>query len=127
MANKIRITAGQVSASATLVEFWNRYYYYFKELLVRFFFMPVFMQLGGKLRDWPRLRLFVAVFAAAFVGNIYYVGTKELSSFLIVTPAGNILLDSGMEQTVPLIRASIDRLGFKSADTKILIRARKVV
>src|SRR5947207_15783725 len=58
-----------------------------------------------------------------FVGNIYYVGTKELSSFLIVTPAGNILLDSGMEQTVPLIRASIDRLGFKFADTKILINS----
>jgi len=58
-----------------------------------------------------------------FVGNIYYVGTKELSSFLIVTPAGNILLDSGMEQTVPLVRASIERLGFTFADTKILINS----
>src|SRR5436190_4972372 len=63
-------------------EFWNRYYYYFKELLVRFFFMPVFMQLGGKLRDWPRLRLFVAVFAAAFVGNIYY-HLLERGEFLV--------------------------------------------
>lgn len=53
-------------------EFWNRYYYYFKELLVSFFFMPAFMQLGGLLHKWPRLRLFAAVFAAAFVGNIYY-------------------------------------------------------
>lgn len=58
-------------------EFWNRYYYYFKELLVHFFFMPVFMQLGSKplgriFHNWPRLRLFAAVFAAAFVGNMYY-------------------------------------------------------
>lgn len=58
-------------------EFWNRYYYYFKELLVNFFFIPVFMQLGNSplgsiLRKWPRLRLFAAVFAAAFVGNMYY-------------------------------------------------------
>lgn len=53
-------------------EFWNRYYYYFKELLVSFFFMPVFMQLGGPLRNWPRLRLFAAVFAAAAIGNTYY-------------------------------------------------------
>ena len=56
----------------SVVEFWNRYYYYFKELMVSFFFMPTFMQLGGKLRNWPRLRLFAAVFAAAFVGNMYY-------------------------------------------------------
>lgn len=56
----------------SVVEFWNRYYYYFKELMVNFFFMPTFMQLGGKLRNWPRLRLFAAVFAAAFVGNMYY-------------------------------------------------------
>lgn len=56
----------------SIVEFWNRYYYYFKELMVNFFFMPTFMQLGGKLRNWPHLRLFAAVFAAAFVGNMYY-------------------------------------------------------
>src|SRR4051794_31505822 len=58
-----------------------------------------------------------------FVGNIYYVGTKELSSFLLVTAAGNILLDSGMEQTVPLIRTSIEALGFRFSDTKILINS----
>ncbi len=56
----------------SVVEFWNRYYYYFKELMVSFFFMPTFMQLGSKLRNWPRLRLFAAVFAAAFIGNMYY-------------------------------------------------------
>lgn len=56
----------------SIVEFWNRYYYYFKELMANFFFLPVFMQSGSKLRNWPRLRLFAAVFAAAFVGNMYY-------------------------------------------------------
>ena len=58
-----------------------------------------------------------------FAGNIYYVGTKELSSFLVVTPAGNILLDAGMEQTVPLIRTSIETLGFRFSDIKILINS----
>lgn len=56
----------------SVVEFWNRYYYYFKEILTNFFFMPTFMQLGKRLRNWPQLRLFLAVFAAAFVGNMYF-------------------------------------------------------
>ncbi len=56
----------------SIVEFWNRYYYYFKELLVNFFFMPTFMQLGKILKNQPKLRLFAAVFASAFIGNMYY-------------------------------------------------------
>jgi len=56
----------------SIVEFWNRYYYYFKELLVNFFFMPTFMQLSRTMKNQPRLRLFTAVFAAAFIGNMYY-------------------------------------------------------
>ena len=55
--------------SKTVVEFWNRYYYYFKEIMVEFFFYPTFM---GWFRKWPTLRLFAAVFMAAFVGNMYY-------------------------------------------------------
>jgi hypothetical protein len=53
----------------TVVEFWNRYYYYFKELLVNFFFFPTFTRY---FKSHPRLRLLTAVFAAAFVGNMYY-------------------------------------------------------
>ena len=53
-------------------EFWNRYYYYFKEIMANFFFLPTFTQLGRQLRNWPTLRLFAAVFAAAFIGNTYY-------------------------------------------------------
>src|SRR5262245_43096460 len=53
--------------------------------------------------------------------NFHYVGTKELASFLIVTPEGNILMNSNYESSVPLIRASVEKLGFKFSDIKILI------
>jgi D-alanyl-lipoteichoic acid acyltransferase DltB (MBOAT superfamily) len=56
----------------SVVEFWNRYYYYFKELMVTFFFLPTYAALGRRLGKWPQLRLFAAVFAAAFAGNVYY-------------------------------------------------------
>src|SRR5579863_217057 len=55
------------------------------------------------------------------IGNMYYVGTETLGSFLVVTPAGNILIDSTYEVNVPVIRKSIEDLGFKFADTKILL------
>jgi metallo-beta-lactamase class B len=55
------------------------------------------------------------------IGNVYYVGSKGLASFLIVTPQGNILLNSSLESSVPLIRASIEKLGFRFSDTKILL------
>src|ERR1700683_3606152 len=55
------------------------------------------------------------------IGNVYYVGTETLGSFLIVTPAGNILIDSTYEVNVPVIRKSIEDLGFKFSDTKILL------
>src|SRR5262245_41930192 len=55
------------------------------------------------------------------VGNIYYVGTKMLSSFLITTPEGHILIDSTYERTVPVIEKSVTDLGFKFSDIKILL------
>jgi metallo-beta-lactamase class B len=55
------------------------------------------------------------------VGNIYYVGTNTLSSFLIVTPQGNILIDSTYERNVPTIQKSVEQLGFKFSDIKILL------
>ena len=61
----------------SIQEFWNRYFYYFKELLSTFFFMPTFTGSGKRLRKWPKLRLMAAVFAAAFVGNVYYHVIKE--------------------------------------------------
>jgi metallo-beta-lactamase class B len=53
--------------------------------------------------------------------NMYYVGTKELASFLIVTPQGNILMNSNYDSSVPVIKASVEKLGFKFSDIKILI------
>jgi len=53
--------------------------------------------------------------------NFYYVGTKELASFLFVTPQGNILMNSNYEASVPVIKANVEKLGFKLSDTKILI------
>src|SRR6266436_6320947 len=55
------------------------------------------------------------------IGNIYYVGTKTLSSFLIVTPQGNILLDSTYERNVRTIEKSVQQLGFRFSDVKILL------
>lgn len=54
-------------------------------------------------------------------GNIYYVGSKGLASYLIVTPQGNILINSDLEENVPMIAASVEKLGFKFKDTKILL------
>jgi metallo-beta-lactamase class B len=55
------------------------------------------------------------------IGNIYYVGSESLASFLVVTPDGNILINSCFEKTVPVIQSSVEKLGFKFADTKILL------
>ena len=55
------------------------------------------------------------------IGNIYYVGTRTLSSFLIVTPQGNILINSTYERNVPTIEKSVQQLGFKFSDIKILL------
>jgi metallo-beta-lactamase class B len=55
------------------------------------------------------------------VGNVYYVGTRGLSSFLIVTPAGGIIIDSGAADSVPFIRANVERLGFRLSDVKVLL------
>jgi metallo-beta-lactamase class B len=55
------------------------------------------------------------------IGNIYYVGTTTLSSFLVVTPQGNILIDSTYERNAPVIEKSVTDLGFKFSDVKILL------
>ena len=55
------------------------------------------------------------------IGNVYYVGTNDLASYLIVTAKGNILINSNLEVGVPKIKNSIEKLGFKYSDTKILL------
>jgi metallo-beta-lactamase class B len=57
------------------------------------------------------------------IGNIYYVGASDVSSFLITTPKGHILIDGGFDETVPLIQAGMKQLGFKIEDVKILLNS----
>ena len=54
-------------------------------------------------------------------GNLYYVGSEDLAAYLIVTPKGNILINSNLQSSPPLIQKSIESLGFKFSDTKILL------
>ncbi len=86
----------------------------------------------------PRVLIFVlsaaaSVFAQAnpdwtepfppfhIAGNLYYVGSKGLANYLVATPRGNILINSDLEANVQMIEASIEKLGFKFKDTKILL------
>lgn len=55
------------------------------------------------------------------VGNIYYVGTNSLATFLIATPQGHILINSSYERNVPAIQKSVEALGFKFSDIRILL------
>jgi len=54
-------------------------------------------------------------------GNLYYVGSKGLASYLITSSQGHILINSDLETNVPMIRASVESLGFKFSDIKILL------
>ena len=54
-------------------------------------------------------------------GNLYYVGSSDLAAYLVVTPKGNILINSNLETSPPQIRHSVEQLGFKWSDTKILL------
>jgi metallo-beta-lactamase class B len=64
------------------------------------------------VRDYPPFRL---------VGNLYYVGTYDLACYLIVTPAGDILINTGIPGSDTIIRKHIETLGFKSKDIRILL------
>jgi len=55
------------------------------------------------------------------IGNVYYVGTESLSSFLVTTPQGHILINSIYERNVPTIQDSVQKLGFKFEDIKIIL------
>jgi len=54
-------------------------------------------------------------------GNLYYVGSRGLASYLVTTSAGHILVNSDLEANVPMIRASVEKLGFKYTDIRILL------
>lgn len=59
--------------------------------------------------------------AFKIVGNVYYVGSRGLASYLITTPKGHILINSNLESSVQQIRDSVEKLGFHFSDVKILL------
>jgi len=63
-------------------------------------------------RDYPPFRI---------AGNLYYVGTEDLACYLITTPSGSILINTGLASSAPLIADHIKKLGFKLSDVKILL------
>jgi len=54
------------------------------------------------------------------IGNLYYVGTSDLAVYLVTTPGGHILINTGLKDSAPMIRKSIQDLGFKIEDVKVL-------
>lgn len=54
-------------------------------------------------------------------GNLYWVGSRDLAAYLVVTPQGNILINANLASSPPQIRRSVEQLGFKWSDTKILL------
>jgi metallo-beta-lactamase class B len=56
-------------------------------------------------------------------GNLYYVGSRDLAAYLVTTSAGNILINANLESSPPQIRASVEKLGFRWADTRILLNS----
>jgi metallo-beta-lactamase class B len=79
---------------------------------------PIHAQHDEVSRSWNR-----PVKPFRIIGNVYYVGASEVTSYLITTPQGHILLDSGFAETVPLIRANLQQLGFKLEDVRLLINS----
>jgi acetyl esterase/lipase len=71
---------------------------------------------GQGLADWHE-----PFPAHKVISNVYYVGSKDLATYLITTPEGHILINSGFDRTVPLIQRSVESLGFKMTDVKILL------
>jgi metallo-beta-lactamase class B len=86
-----------------------------RTLLFALLFLPVTKEAKAQ-DDWtepfPAFRI---------AGNLYYVGSKGLANYLITTPQGHILINSDLEANVPLIKASIESLGFKFTDVKLLL------
>ena len=78
--------------------------------------LPLAHPAGAQNSDWlqpyPPFRI---------AGNLYYVGSRGLASYLVTTPQGHILINSNLEAGVPLIRASIEKLGFKYDEIRILL------
>jgi metallo-beta-lactamase class B len=80
------------------------------------FFLLTGILLAQANPDWHR-----AFPPFKIAGNLYYAGTADLAVYLVHTPQGNILINSDFEEDVPLIRTSVEQLGFPYKDTKIIL------
>jgi hypothetical protein len=120
----------------SLVEYWNRFYYYFKELLVEFFFYPTFLACA---RLPATMRIFVSIMAAAFLGNFYYHFVRD-TEFYLKTPGEDVvpmllpwifyafMLGSGI--FVSMLRERKRRRcqpPDRSDATRILVRVRRIL
>ena len=85
-------------------------------ILSAFMPVPLLAQADPTSRSWNQ-----PVEPYRILGNLYYVGASDIASFLITTPEGHIILDAGFEETVPMIRDNVKKLGFKIEDVKTLI------
>ena len=87
----------------------------------RWVFTAVLLLLLTPLQAAPNADWTTPIAPFRIAGNLYYVGSRDLASYLIVTPQGDILINSSLESSVPLIRSSVEQLGFKFQDVKILL------
>jgi metallo-beta-lactamase class B len=82
-------------------------------LFALLFSLPITAQIPASwTKPFPPFRI---------AGSLYYVGSEDLAAYLIVTPKGNILINSNLESSPPQIKKAIESLGFKLSDTKILL------
>jgi metallo-beta-lactamase class B len=86
--------------------------------LILFAALPLFAQPDPVSRSWNQ-----PVEPFRIAGNLYYVGASDVTSFLITTPQGHILLDGGFEETAPMIVANVRRLGFRIEDVRLLLNS----
>lgn len=84
--------------------------------IILFIVFSVAAQKTERDREWNK-----PIEPFKLIGNVYYVGVSEITSFLITTPKGHILIDGGFAETAPIIKANIAKLGFKLEDVKILL------
>ena len=91
---------------------------FYKVLLILIAPLSCLAQLSETERKWN-----APVEPFRVIGNIYYVGAADITSFLITTPNGHFLLDGGFAETAPQIASNIKRLGFKVEDVKFLLNS----
>jgi metallo-beta-lactamase class B len=80
------------------------------------FCLSTFGQASEQDREWNK-----PVEPFRIIENIYYVGAAEITSFLITTPKGHILIDAGYAETAPQIERNIASLGFRLSDVRYIV------